>query len=115
MTFDNLNIASYALSFTAEAIEFKKPLSDVRVSKLGDSARFDVDVGRERTRAQWLKDGLGIVHDGKKYDIGASGTRHHLTVNGIDERDGGDYAVLVKGHRSVPSNFLARGATNACL
>ena len=89
----------------AEAIEFRQPLSDVRVSKLGESARFAVDVGRERTRAQWLKDGLGIAHDGKKYDIGATGSQHNLTINGIDDVDSGDYAVLVKGHRFVIATF----------
>ena len=96
----------FLLQISVEPIEFKEPLRDVRVSGLGGSARFSVDVGRPRTRAHWLKDGLDIAHDGRKYDITSVDSRHQLTVNDVEERDAGDYTCLVKGHRWVKLPFF---------
>ena len=83
-----------------EPIDFTRPLSDVKVARFGDSAVFECEISADKARVQWLKDGVEI-YPSAKYDITSVGRRHRLTVNRVDSRDGGDYAILVKGHRSA--------------
>lgn len=75
------------------------PLKDVKVCKLGEPATFECEVTKPDTRAQWLKDGFDL-HPSPKYDIGVTGRNYRLTVRDVDDRDAGDYAIVVKGHRS---------------
>jgi len=82
-----------------EPVEFTRPLADVKVSRLGEPAMFECEVTKPDARAQWLKDGFDLQH-GPKYDIGVTGRSYRLTVRDVDDRDAGDYAIVVKGHRS---------------
>ncbi len=70
------------------------------MTRIGEPARFEVELSKERPRYQWLKDGEDIAPS-KKYDMGNVGPRYHLTVNEVDSRDSGDYTFLCKGHRST--------------
>ena len=36
-----------------------------------------------------------------KYEVSVVGRIHKLTINRVDSRDAGDYAIVVKGHRSA--------------
>lgn len=71
----------------------------MKVCKLGEPATFECEVTKPDTRAQWLKDGFDL-HPSPKYDIGVAGRNYRLTVRDVDDRDAGDYAIVVKGHRS---------------
>jgi len=82
-----------------EPVQFTRPLSDVKISRLGEPATFECEVTKPEVRAQWLKDGFDL-QQGPKYDIGVTGSRYRLTVRDVDDRDAGDYAIVVKGHRS---------------
>jgi len=84
---------------TVEPVQFTRPLADVKVSRLGEPAMFEAEVTKPDARAQWLKDGFDLQH-GPKYDIGVTGRNYRLTVRDVDDRDSGDYAIVVKGHRS---------------
>ena len=84
---------------TAEPVQFTRPLRDVKVCRLGEAARFECEVTKPEAPAQWLKDGFDL-HHGPKYDIGVSGRTYHMTVKDVDDRDAGDYAIVVRGHRS---------------
>ena len=77
-------------------IQFTKPLMDVKVARLGEPATFLCEVTKPDARAQWLKDGFDLTH-GPKYDIGVTGRNYRLTVKDVDDRDAGDYAVVVGG------------------
>ncbi len=83
-----------------EVIEFIKPLSDITLSAIGDKAVFECTISKERVRAQWLKDG-NEIYDDKKYSIFSTGNQHTLTIKKADSCDVGDYAIVVKGHRSA--------------
>ena len=85
--------------YTVEPVQFTRPLADVRVARLGEPATFECEVTKPDARAQWLKDGFDLQH-GPKYDIGVTGRNYRLTVRDVDDRDAGDYAIVVKGHRS---------------
>ena len=85
---------------SVEPIEFTKPLSDIKVGRLGESTTFDCEISKSDARAQWLKDGNEIYGD-KKYDIFARKHKYGLTVRDLEARDSGDYAIVVKGHRSA--------------
>lgn len=71
----------------------------MKICKLGEPATFECEVTKPDYRAQWLKDGFDI-HPSPKYDIGVAGRNYRLTVKDVDDRDAGDYAIVVKGHRS---------------
>ena len=83
-----------------EPIEFTKPLSDIKVGRLGESATFGCEISKPDARAQWLKDGQEI-YSNKKYDIFTRKHNYGLTVRDIEAKDSGDYAIVVKGHRSA--------------
>ena len=77
-------------------------LKDVKVSRLGDTATFTCECSKAKARATWLKDGQDIFPD-NKYDISVQGNTYKLTVSDVDSRDSGDYAIVIKGHRSEAS------------
>lgn len=83
-----------------EPIEFTKSLSDVKVTRFGDNAVFECKISKDKARVQWLKDGVEI-YPSAKYDITSTGRTHRLVVSRVDSRDDGDYAIIVKGHRSA--------------
>ena len=83
-----------------EKVEFVRPLQDHRATRLGEDYTFEVELSRDHGRAQWLRDGMEIRSD-KKYNIWNEAARHKLTIREVDDRDAGDYAILVKGHRSA--------------
>ena len=89
-----------SILFSVEKIEFIKSLTDITVTTIGTKATFECEISKDRARAQWLKDGIEIYPD-RKYDISVSGFKHSLTINKVDSRDVGDYAIVVKGHRLV--------------
>jgi Immunoglobulin I-set domain len=82
-----------------EPVQFTRPLRDVKVGRLGEPAIFECEVTKPDARAQWLKDGFDL-HHGSKYDIGVAGRNYRLTIRDVDDRDAGDYAIVVSGHRS---------------
>ena len=77
-----------------------RPLKDVKFTRLGEDHMFEVELSRDRGKAQWLKDGIEI-RSSNKYDIWHQERLHRLTIREVDDRDAGDYAILVKGHRSA--------------
>jgi hypothetical protein len=85
--------------FAVEPVEFVKPLSDLKVGALGECTTFECEVSKADARAQWLKDGHEI-YGNKKYDIYNRKHLYGLTVRDIEAKDSGDYAVVVRGHRS---------------
>ena len=82
-----------------EPVQFTRPLADTRVARLGEPATFECELSAADARAQWLKDGFDL-HAGAKYEMGVAGRSYRLTVRDVDDRDAGDYAIVVKGHRS---------------
>ena len=90
----------YTCLLSVEPIDFIKPLSDVKVTKNGEHAVFECEISKDKARVQWLKDGVEI-YPTSKYDITCSGRKHRLVIALVDSRDAGDYAILVKGHRSA--------------
>jgi len=82
-----------------EPVQFTRALSDVRVGRLGEPATFECELSKADARAQWLKDGFDL-RPGPKYDMAVAGRQYRLTVRDVDDRDAGDYAIVVKGHRS---------------
>lgn len=87
------------MCFTAEPIEFTKPLTDAKVGVLGQSATLQCEISKADARAQWLKDGHEIYSD-KKYDMFSKKHLYGLTIRDLEAKDSGDYAIVVKGHRS---------------
>jgi hypothetical protein len=75
------------------------PLKVVKVGRLGEPAKFECEVTKLDAKAQWLKDGFDL-HHGPKYDIRVTGHNYLLTVRDVDDRDAGDYAIVVHRHRS---------------
>ena len=72
----------------------------MKVNRVGDDAIFECEVSKDRARAQWMKDGQEIYPD-RKYDISTIGKVHRLRINNADSKDIGDYAIVIKGHRSA--------------
>ena len=70
------------------------------MGKLGGKAVFECEITKENAKPHWLKDGLDIRPDAK-YDMDVDARNYRLTVNDIDSPDAGDYAIVVKGHRSA--------------
>ncbi len=89
-----------SVSVAVEPVEFVRPLQDHRVTRLGEDYTFEVELSRDHGRAQWLRDGMEIRAD-RKYNIWNEAAHHKLTIREVDDRDAGDYAILVKGHRSA--------------
>ena len=81
-------------------MEFIRPLKDVVVKRVGSDVTLECEVSKESARAQWLKDGHEMYSD-RKYDISASGYTHRLTIRDVESKDVADYAIVIKGHRSV--------------
>ncbi len=77
-----------------------RPLQDHRATRLYDDYTFEVELSRDHGRAQWLRDGMEI-RASNKYNIYHEAKHHKLTIREVDDRDAGDYAILVKGHRSA--------------
>jgi hypothetical protein len=83
-----------------ESIEFLRPLTAQRVNRIGDDATFECEVSKSNARATWLKDGMDLVPD-KKYHMSVIGSIHRLTIHQVDSLDVADYAINIKGNRSV--------------
>ena len=83
---------------TVEEIEFTEPLTDVKITKLGETAVFECEASKANARYQWLKDGHEIYPDAK-YTMSCDGHRYRLEVQRVDSQDNGDYALVIKGHR----------------
>ena len=80
---------------------------DSKITRLGESAYFECTSTHERAHPQWYKDGLGIIPDtSKKYIAASAGPKHSLTVNRVDDRDAGEYACVIKGHRSAARLYV---------
>ncbi|ESO04852.1 hypothetical protein HELRODRAFT_191479 [Helobdella robusta] len=85
--------------YADEPIQFKRPLSNLRTTTIGQPVTFECEVTKPEKVAHWLKDGFDLK-PGPKYDMGMDGGSYRLTVRDVDSRDVGDYAVVIKGHRS---------------
>ena len=73
---------------TVESIDFLRPLTPQKVTRIGDDATFECEISKPNARATWLKDGMDILPD-KKYDISVVGGVHRLTIRSADSIDVG--------------------------
>ena len=70
------------------------------VTSVGTDAVFECEISKSNAKVQWLKDGQEISAN-DIYDIEAEGRIHRLKVRSVEGKHQGDYAIVVKGHRSV--------------
>jgi hypothetical protein len=86
--------------FAEEIIDFIRPLTDVKITKLPNSATYECELSKALDEVTWLKDGQPITKKDKRYQIIASGTVHKLVVKDLDGRDEGEYTVVAKSNKS---------------
>ena len=92
---------------TEELVEFRRPLADVKVTKLPGSITLECEVSKSRLQPQWLKDDKPI-RPSKKYDIVSDGCTHKLVIRDVDGMDEGDYKVMLK-NSSSSANLSIQG------
>jgi len=83
-----------------EEVSFVRPLKDIKITTISETAIFECEVTKTNARATWMKDGHNIIED-RKYNISVDGGVHRLAISKVDSTDMGDYAVNIKGHRSA--------------
>lgn len=90
---------------TEADVEFVRKLEDIDMKEIPSTVTFECEVSRLNTVAEWFVNDKPITAS-DKYEMESKGVIHRLTIKDADDKDEGDYKVVVKGKKSEAGLFV---------
>ncbi len=79
-----------------EPVVFVRKLEDVTCTELPGKAVFECELNKPFSNVIWLKNGVEL-YDTTKFKPTQIGTKHYLTISGVEGKDDGDYTIALQG------------------
>ena len=76
------------------------PLQDQTITSIPETVTFECVVSKKKVPVEWYK-GDRQIRSGDKYDLISDETTHKLVIKDADDKDEGDYKIIVKNTPST--------------